>query len=139
MLVFIVCASIISMTVFENKKPQYVDLKDGRTVLDMREVVEDTALFSYVMDNPRHRQTLESLVDSKDTQGLYKWINLLEQKVIANGAQKSYLSDVFRDCVFQKYPEEKGNYEKLKQGLSLGVSAVKPLNLKDDISNPLSM
>jgi hypothetical protein len=58
---------------------------------------------------------LENLVDSKDTAGLYKWIDSLDKNVLSNGAQKSYLVDVFRDCVFQKFPQEKQKYQELKQ------------------------
>ncbi len=103
---------------YDKPKVQYVDMEDGRSVLDLYNTLEDTALFSYIMDRPQHRKAFEELVEARDTSGLYKWMDSLDRTVLTNGAQKSYLADVFRDCVFSKFPQEKEKYEKLKSDIN---------------------
>ncbi len=106
------------MLEYSNTKPKYVNLEDGRTVLDLYDSPEKTDLFAYIMDRPQHRKTFEDLVDSRDTAGLYKWLDSLDNNVLSNGFQKSYLADVFRDCVFEKFPQEKKAYEALKASIN---------------------
>jgi hypothetical protein len=103
---------------YSTTKIKYVDLEDGRAVLDLYDSNERTDLFSYIMENPNHRRNFEALVDSRDTSGLYQWLDSLDNFVLANGLQKSYVADVFRDCVFQKFPQEKEVFEKLKRDIN---------------------
>jgi GrpB-like predicted nucleotidyltransferase (UPF0157 family) len=103
---------------YSTTKIKYVNLEDGRTVLDLHDSNQKTDLFSYIMENPNHRRTFEALIDSRDTPGLYQWLESLDKSVLSSGSQKSYVSHVFRDCVFQKFPQEKEAYEKLKGDLN---------------------
>lgn len=102
------------MTLFDNSKADYVNLSDGRTVLDLYDSADKTALFLYVVDNPKHRAVFDELIDSRDISALYEWVEALGNNVISNGSQKSYLAHVFRECVMEKFPSEKENYQKLK-------------------------
>lgn len=106
------------MLEYSNTNPKYVDLEDGRTVLDLRDSPEKTDLFAYVMDRPQNRTVFEALVEAKDTAGLHRWTDSLNKNVLYNGLQKSYLVDVFRDCVFEKFPQEKVAYENLKRDIN---------------------
>jgi hypothetical protein len=101
------------MVAFQSQKPKYVDLDDGRTVLDLYNTFDKTALFIHIMDKPRLKETLDGLIDARDTQGLHQWVQSLESEVLINGDQKAYLLDVFRECVFTKFPQEREKYESL--------------------------
>lgn len=116
------------MTLFDKPTVDYVKLSDGRTVLDLYESPDKTALFSYVVDNPRHRQVFDELIESRDISALYEWVESLSQHVLSNGSQKSYLAHAFRECVMEKFPSERKHYQKLQDEINKSSKNVNPSN-----------
>jgi hypothetical protein len=104
--------------VIENIGPKYVEMQDGRNMVDISEIPDKTALFGYVMDKPKLKEQFNDVLKSNDMGSVFKWIQTLDNEVLSNGHQREYLANVSREQIHAQNPKAKEDYENLKQKIN---------------------
>ena len=103
--------------VVEGMSPKYIETRDGNMV-DISEIPEKTALFSFIMERPRLKEQYKEVLRSNDMSSVFNFIKVLEKEVISNGHQKDYLAYVSREQIHAQNPSAKRDYETLKQSIN---------------------
>jgi hypothetical protein len=104
--------------VVEGMGPKYVEMQDGRNMVDISEIPDKTALFGFVMERPRFKEQFKEALRSNDMSSIYNFIKALDKEVISNGHQKDYLAYVSREQIHAQSPRAKQDYETLKQKIN---------------------
>jgi hypothetical protein len=95
--------------------PRYVEMEDGRNMIDLSEIPDKTALFGFIMDRPRLKEQFREVLNGREMSSVFKWIKSLDKEIISNGHQQHYLAYVAREQIHAQNPRAKQDYEKLKQ------------------------
>jgi hypothetical protein len=104
--------------VVEGMAPKYVEMQDGRNMVDISEIPDKTALFGFVMDRPRLKEQFKEVLRSNDMSSVFNFIKHLDKEIISNGHQKDYLAYVSREQIHAQSPRAKQDYENLKQSIN---------------------
>lgn len=98
--------------------PRYVEMEDGRNMVDLSEIPDKTALFAFIMDRPRLKEQFKEVLKSNDMSSIFGFIKSLDKEIISNGHQKDYLAYVSREQIHAQNPRAKQDYETLKQSIN---------------------
>jgi hypothetical protein len=104
--------------VVEGVGPKYVELGDGRNVVDISEIPDKTALFGFIMGRPRLKERFKEILKSNDMSSVFGFIKDLDKEIISNGHQKHYLAYVSREQIHAQSPRAKQDYDTLKQSIN---------------------
>jgi len=104
--------------VVEGMGPKYVEMEDGRNMVDISEIPDKTALFSFIMERPKFKEQFKETLKGNDMSSIYNFIKSLEKEVISNGHQKDYLAYVSREQIHAQSPRAKEDYDTLKQKIN---------------------
>jgi hypothetical protein len=107
--------------VIEQYGPKYVEMEDGRNVVDLSEIPDKTALFGFIMERPRLKEQFKEALKGNDMSLIFRWIESLSNEIIANGHQKDYLANISREQIHAQSPSAKQDYENLKQTVNQNV------------------
>ncbi len=107
---------ILLAEAYESMRPKYIDLPNGQGGVDISEIPDKTALFSFVMDRKHLKEPMMDLINKGDMDGVFNWVrNLDNTYVISNDNQKNYLIDALREELHARHPSLKRDFDILKQ------------------------
>jgi hypothetical protein len=107
---------ILLENAYESMRPKYIDLPNGQGGVDISELPDKTALFSFVMARKNLKEPMMDLVNKGDMDGAFIWVrNLDNTYVISNDTQKNYLIDALREAIHAKHPSVQKDFDSLKQ------------------------
>jgi hypothetical protein len=104
--------------VIEQAGAKYVEMEDGRNMVDLSEIPDKTALFGFIMDRPRLKEQFKEVLNGNEMSSVFKWIKSLDREIISNGHQQHYLAYVAREQIHAQNPRAKQDYETLKQQIN---------------------
>lgn len=101
---------------YDSMQPKYIDLPNGQGGVDISEIPNKTALFSFVMDRRHLKDPMIELIKQGDMDGAFNWVrNLDNTYVISSDEQKAYLMDAIREEIHARHPSVKQDFDTLKQ------------------------